>query len=350
MNGMVYFHADDGTHGLELWKTDGTEQGTSMVKDIQPGASGGDPDFFTVFNGNLYFVANDGTNGKELWKSDGTSNGTVMVKDIRPGAEGSDPLKFYQVNNLLLFICDNGTYGKEIWKSDGTESGTRIVKDLYPGNSTFSNPDLLIPVGNELFFEAFDGSSNYGREWYKTDGTETGTVLVADIFPGLLNSNIAFPYNADGMLYFAATNGSNGSELWRSNGTPAGTQMVADINPGSGSSGPAFMALANGILYFIASEPVHGGELWAIRDVITADPKASMVKPALYPNPARDFLNIRLLNPGAHTVHLHDATGRRIKTFFFKGHSSGISLSDIAPGIYYLHGDAAGNLGSVVIH
>jgi trimeric autotransporter adhesin len=60
----------DGTKGTELWKTDGTEAGTVMVKDINLGSSNGSPSSLTPFNGTQYFSASDGMNGKELWKTD----------------------------------------------------------------------------------------------------------------------------------------------------------------------------------------------------------------------------------------------------------------------------------------
>jgi ELWxxDGT repeat protein len=85
-NGALYFGADDGVHGNELWKTDGTAPGTVMVKDINTAVAGASasPNAFTAFNGALYFSANDGVHGVELWKTDGTAAGTVMVKDINP--------------------------------------------------------------------------------------------------------------------------------------------------------------------------------------------------------------------------------------------------------------------------
>ena len=88
----LYFRANDGTNGQELWKSDGTANGTMMVKDINNGSGGSDPSHLTAVGNTLYFRANDGTNGYELWKSDGTANGTMMVKDINNGSGSSYPV------------------------------------------------------------------------------------------------------------------------------------------------------------------------------------------------------------------------------------------------------------------
>jgi ELWxxDGT repeat protein len=69
---VIFFKASVDEYGWELWKSDGTEEGTVMVKDIRPGPDPSDPNGMTVMGDTLYFSAKDGIHGNELWTSDGT--------------------------------------------------------------------------------------------------------------------------------------------------------------------------------------------------------------------------------------------------------------------------------------
>ena len=173
----TFFLASTRATGRELWKTDGSEAGGALVKDIRPGSgsafSSAAAEFANV-NGTLLFTATDGTHGRELWKSDGTEAGTVLVKDINPGPGDSSAQGLTSVNGTLFFTADDGVNGLELWKSDGTEAGTVLVKDIYPGDGS-SDPYDLTNVNGTLFFTADDGVA--GTELWKSDGTEAGTVL-----------------------------------------------------------------------------------------------------------------------------------------------------------------------------
>jgi ELWxxDGT repeat protein len=301
----VYFVADDGTNGAELWKSDGTKDGTVLVKDIRVGATGSDPLYLFNLNGTVFLNANDGTTGRELWKTDGTSAGTVLIRDLRSGGSQSTPFNFADVNGILYFVSVATNFGFSIWKSDGTFSGTVLVKDDAPNlnwlpmNMTAangllfftssvdtnnelwvsdgtpagtvmvrdiylgiggSNPSNLTKVGNGLFFTADDGVN--GRELWKSSGTNATIVLVKDIQVGAASSFPSGLVDVNGALFFAADNGVNGFELWKSDGTSSGTVIVKDIRVGSAGSSPSNLVNANGALYFVADDGVNGAELW----------------------------------------------------------------------------------------
>ena len=124
-------------HGAELWRSDGTAAGTSMVLDLNPNTSP-----FGALSGlhelarlgsMLLMTADDGSHGRELWISDGTAAGTAMLVDIRPGTAGSEPDHFVAVGSTMFFTASDGVHGRELWRTDGTAAGTSMVADLQTG-------------------------------------------------------------------------------------------------------------------------------------------------------------------------------------------------------------------------
>lgn len=255
----TYFYANDGINGYELWKTDGTSGGTMLVKDINPGPGNSNIQNTAEHNGLLFFSATNGTSGLEVWRSDGTGPGTLMVNDLFPGSTGSNPKFVGTLGANLLFTANTATTGNEIYKYDGAI--VSLVSDINPGTTGSSSTKFTYMGGNFYFFA---NNGTVGSELWKTDGTDPGTVLVLDINPGPASSNTgASLITADGInIFFGANNGVNGGELWKSDGTGPGTGMLLDINPGFTGSNPEYLYYSGGALYFKATTTAEGQELW----------------------------------------------------------------------------------------
>ena len=273
-NGKLYFGADNGVSGYELWSSDGTEAGTILIKDIYTNITGSFPDNFEEHNGILFFAASSSAKGVELWKTDGSSAGTILVKDIRPGGLSSAPADLRSLGNTLIFTANDGVHDRELWKTDGTELGTMLVKDIKTNSlGTFSKSGFetqpnsfenrFARIGNIAFFSAIDDLSSI--ELWKTDGTEAGTMQVKDASPAIGSDGYA-PQNFTSLgteVYYKFDNDTSGIELWKSDGTASGTHIVKDLTPGFlGSFGlPTYIFSHQGNLYFGADIGSNGNEL-----------------------------------------------------------------------------------------
>ena len=312
-NGTMYFQASTNSTGAELWKTDGTAAGTSMVKDIVSGTSSSSPSSFFVFNDEVHFSSRLTSSGVEIWKTNGTSSGTVRAHAYS-GCYVSN-CNFHSV------IEYNGSfYGGGHWNQNGREvlmynsSGLSLLVDLTPGQR-FSIPRMTNPsaflvhdgwlwfltngnpqsgngnclyrsngtaagttpfvcdtssLGLELFNDElyFSRSANYkGYELWKTDGTAAGTVMVKDIYTGTNSGLVSLLTSTEDFLYFSARTGTANTDtgLWRTDGTNAGTQLVKSGFVGYPTS--ATRAVIGDVLYlrgtqyFSNSDSIPG--LWS---------------------------------------------------------------------------------------
>lgn len=251
MAGNLYFRACTPAHGCELWRSDGTAAGTRLVVDLSPSGPGSDgnadPSGLTVVGGKLYFTAAD-AHGRELWMSDGTAAGTSLVKDIAPGGDDSWAGGVFELNGGAWFWTSAG-----LWKTDGTPGGTTLqVPAILPQNP--------VRIGSRLFFTQAEPAS--GRELWVTDGTPAGTTLLGDIWPGSASSFPSGLFDFAGTLLFVADNGATGPELWKSDGTPAGTILLKDIRTGTTGSNPRTFVNAGGVVFFGATSSSTSTYLW----------------------------------------------------------------------------------------
>ncbi len=231
-----------------------------MLKEIRSGSSASNPSGYTLYKDRVYFSADNGVNGAELWSSDGTPDGTTLFMDLYSGTIASSPGNFIVFNGALYFTATDAAHGTELWVSDGSPTGTHIVNDIYL-NSSSSNPANLTPFGNSLYFTATDSST--GAELWKTDGTSPGTVRLKDIRAGFNGSSPAALSPAGRYLYFTANDGINGLEVWRTDGTPGGTSLFFDALPGSASSASSgLLAAVDDRIFWMAKDAGGGLQLW----------------------------------------------------------------------------------------
>ena len=374
VEGVVFFRANDGQHGMELWKSDGTEAGTTLVKDIFP-TSDSTPLWLTNVNGTLFFSAKDRSfnvfqdGDVELWRSDGTEEGTQRVKDVNTSPKGSEPDNFVQVGDRAFFIANDELLGLELWQTDGTTEGTQMVKDIAIGiEDGMSRFSRMVGFNGQLFFssgadgatlwrsdgtaagtELILGEEVLGRSlWHMlvmndtlyftthtfderrvlwaSDGTANGTVPIKEF------NNIAWVLQVNGSLWFSANDGQRGTELWTSDGTEAGTQMVKDIWPGpSGEIG--WLAELNDGVLFSANDGQRGMELWTSDGteqgtVLVKDIKLGPDSTYLYNLTAAEGRVFLIVDDGVHGEEVWVTDGTEAGTQLLRDIKNGITPSE----------------------
>lgn len=254
--GLVYFTADDGVHGREVWWTDGTY--ATLAADIRSGPAGSSPAIARAFLGGVLVIADDGVNGRELhWVVPG---GDVLL-EVNPGPLGTPFAAGVERDGEFFFGAWTPATGFELYVTDAVT--VRLVREIVvgPGDSLAQYAGMIV-VNDRVLFNATDPL--HGMELWSSDGTAAGTVLVKDIVPGptsgLGNGNSLVGDGTD--AWFMAYEPATGNELWRTDGSAAGTLLVHDLVPGTGSSMPQPILVQDHRCYLRAQTPVTGTELF----------------------------------------------------------------------------------------
>lgn len=224
LNNQLFFSANNGINGRELWVTDSKDSGTWMVKDIYVGPESSNPTDFQVFGDYMYFTAVDGIHGRELWMTNGIETSLI---DISQGKRSSNPKELTVFNDTLYFTATHPDYGPELFKIDTPGGNYELLKDIRPGKAGVI-PSNLTVVNNEYMVFSGITDDNKGRELWVTDGSAENTELLKDIWVGDKSSSPKDFLSYNGNVYFNAED-ENGRELWVTNGMDSGTRKLFDI-------------------------------------------------------------------------------------------------------------------------
>jgi len=252
----IYFTADAGL-GDELYCTDGTEQGTHLVKDLYRLSSY--PYEYIVFQDKLIFSAEDSL-GTEPWVSDGTAEGTKVLKDINNGILDSRPGYFTEYNNKLYFSAFVDSIGSELWETDGTETGTKLCRDINLKENAGSNPDQFSLLNDRLFFIASDSSQ--GLQLWCTNGDSVYKVRCISPDPTAMTSGYGMHVYNDRLYFGAKINTASFFTLWTSDGTPGGTVGLLARDSTFISDPRGFVNWHNMMVFMGKRQYTENNQLW----------------------------------------------------------------------------------------
>jgi ELWxxDGT repeat protein len=182
-----------------------------LVRDIYQGSLGSEPTNLRVVNGTLFFVATRAINERTLWRSEGSEGGTTNIQNFSAGRSISDNDDLTVLDGTLFFVVRLGLNETELWRSDGTALGTSRVAPIS-SKPVYTPPTGLQAVGSTLFFSGWENGS--GNELWQSDGTAEGTRLVQEIAPGAASADPTLIGLSSAGLLFAADSGTTGKELW----------------------------------------------------------------------------------------------------------------------------------------
>ncbi|MGP0063459.1 MAG: beta strand repeat-containing protein [Isosphaeraceae bacterium] len=282
VGGLLYFEATSASSGSQLWATNGTASGTTMLTSGDAANGGISPQFLIAMGNTLYFNGFDPTNGFQLWSSTGTAAGTVTLTSGGASSLGLDPQELTAVGNTLYFSGTDGVHGTQLWSFAGTTPGAATMLTSANVSGGGVAPTDLTAVGSTLYFIGDNGVD--GDQLWSSTGTASGTAMFIDI-NGTTTSDPADLIDVDGTLYFTAYTTANGFQVWQSNGTANGTVMDTSFDTGLINSLANFASVGSS-LYFTTpaalstSTPPETASMWQWQPAASPTPTITWAAPA----------------------------------------------------------------------
>jgi ELWxxDGT repeat protein len=223
-DGVLYFRAFDPAHGVELWRSDGSEAGTYRLTDLCPGRCSSTLTGIAISQGHIFLSATDGVTGYELWRSDGTPGSETRVRDLCVGSCNSNPANLLDLGGALLFSARDGSLKEQLWRTDGSRRGTTAVASLCPTAAVDIECSYgMRRVGDRAIFLVANPVTDRVDLW-SSDGTPEGTGPLGAQIAGGLPGVVGLPIVNGGYAFFFSE-----FDLWRTDGTPAGTSRVKEL-------------------------------------------------------------------------------------------------------------------------
>jgi len=293
LNGNLYFVAQDTFGNEELWTSNGTQQGTAMVKDINPDGNAQIGNM-RIVGGKLLFIASDNNNGDfDLFSSDGTSGGTVKIRDINQNwNDGLSAQRAANFGNKVLF-CTN----TDLMSTDGTVGGTESLKSI----ANYSPAQGYCEVNGKAYFILTD---NFNKpQLWMTNGTSAGTEMAFNLGDSANIITVDKLLSFNNKLYMVASITGQGSDLFSYDGNVNGTFEHIRLVQG-GNSYPHALNVVNNQLFFVASN-MTGTNLYRMTTSDLAPQLVSSVS-NLNVNTSLNFCNnnIYFMNENAQQIHI----------------------------------------------